>query len=180
MQHPRHPLARNVLIDFEGQELDVCRKAYEVFGSSLHAVRLDTHGGRLHQGGHDQPVPDLVDRILAAAEDKEAAHKALDQYGFGPGVTIEAAYNVRRALDEAGAKDTNLVVSSGFTAEKVAAFRACRAPMDAIGTGSWVEFLVFTSDITHVLEDASWSNRSKIGRGDEIAIPPLDLRIQRC
>ena len=169
----------NVLIDFEGCELDVCREAARVFGPALAAVRVDTHGHRIHQGGHQHPVRQLVERVLASADDKEAAQRGLERYGFGPGVTIESVYNVRRTLDEVGAADTKIVVSSGFTAEKVAAFRACGAPMDAIGTGSWVDFLVFTSDVTHVLEDEHWVDRCKRDRADDITVPDLDLRVQR-
>lgn len=168
-----------VLIDFEGRELDVCREAFAAFGNALHAVRIDTHGGRVHQGGHEKPVLELVERIMGCAEDRDAARQALDRYGFGPGVTIEAAYNVRRALDEAGAKDTRIIVSSGFDAEKVTAFRAACAPMDGIGTGSWVDFLMFTSDITEVFENGKWVERSKIGRGRRIAIPELETRVER-
>jgi nicotinic acid phosphoribosyltransferase len=102
------------------------------------------------------------------------------RYGFGPGVTVESVYNVRRALNEAGARDTLIVVSSGFTAEKVAAFRACAAPMDGIGTGSWMDFLVFTSDITHVQENGKWVDRCKAGRGPELTVPELPLRVQRA
>ena len=174
---PQIPL--NVLIDFEGRELDVCREAADLFGSDLFAVRIDTHGGRVHQGGHDQPVPDLVKRIMSAAPDQEAARRALEQYGSGSGVTVESVYNIRRALDEAGASHTKIVVSSGFTAEKAEAFRACGAPMDAVGTGSWVDFLVFTSDITHVFEDGRWVDRVKAGRAGDIAAPPLPIRVQR-
>jgi len=168
-----------VLIDFEGRELDVCREAARVFGEKLSAVRIDTHGGRIHQGGHTKPVPELVKRIMTATDDSEAARRGLESYGFGPGVTIESVYNVRRTLDEAGARHTQVVVSSGFTAEKVAAFRACGAPMDAIGTGSWVDFLMFTSDITHVLENDRWVERGKADRAGEIAVPQLDVRVQR-
>ena len=176
-KQPDVPLT--VLIDFEGHELDVCREAARAFGKDFSGVRLDTHGGRIHQGGHADPVPELVERILSSVADRAAAEQALERYGFGPGVTIEAAYNVRTALDEAGAQDTKLVISSGFTAEKVRAFRACRAPMDAIGTGSWVEFLMFTSDVTHVQENDRWIERSKVGRGGEIVVPDLAVRISR-
>jgi nicotinate phosphoribosyltransferase len=168
-----------VLIDFEGRELDVCREAAKAFGKQLAAVRIDTHGARIHQDGHTQPVPEFVDRILAAVEDPDAARQGLERYGFGPGVTIESVYNVRRVLDKAGARHTKVFVSSGFTAEKVAAFRACEVPMDAIGTGSWVEFLMFTSDVTHVFENRRWDQRSKAGRADEIKVPELPRRVQR-
>lgn len=174
---PQVPLA--MLIDFEGRELDVCREAVREFGEALYAVRIDTHGGRVHQGGHDTPVPELVDRIVAGAADREAASAALNRYGFGSGVTIESAYNVRRTLDEAGAENTKIIVSSGFDAGKVTAFRAADAPMDAIGTGSWVDFLMFTSDITDVWENGRWSERSKVGRGRRITVPTLEVRISR-
>lgn len=166
---PEVPLT--VLIDFEGRELDVCREAYARFGRDLFAVRLDTSGSRVHQGGHETPQKELVDRILATAADPEAARRALDRYGFGKGVTIEAVYNVRRVLDEIGARHTQIVVSSGFDVEKVSAFRACNAPMDAIGTGSWVEFLMFTSDVTHVERDGRWVPCCKAGRLEELRIP---------
>lgn len=168
-----------VLIDFEGTELDVCREAARVFGARLDAVRLDTHGGRIHQGGHDKPPVELARRILAQAPDPQAARYALERWGAGPGVTIEAAYNVRRTLDECGAQHTKILVSSGFTTEKVAAFRAAAAPIDGIGTGSWVQFLVFTSDVTHVFEEGRWQPRSKRGRGEEIEMPDLPVRIDR-
>ncbi len=168
-----------VLIDFEGRELDVCREAARAFGERLYAVRLDTHGGRIHQGGHARSDAKMVERILRQTGDTPEVRAALERFGFGAGVTIEAVYNVRAALDEAGAKATRILVSSGFTAEKVAAFRACQAPMDAIGTGSWVTFLVFTSDITHVFEAGRWVDRSKCGRGDEIRVPELPVRVNR-
>ncbi len=168
-----------VLIDFEGRELDVCREAVARFGNELHAVRLDTHGGRVHQGGHAEPVPELVEQVLARAPDRERALAALDRFGFGPGVTIEEVYNVRRVLDSCGGRHVQIVVSSGFTAEKVAAFRAAAAPMDAIGTGSWVDFRVFTSDVTHVFEDGRWVPRSKAGRAEAIRVPDdLPVRVE--
>lgn len=174
---PGAPL--NVLIDFEGRELDVCREAAETFGNQLSAVRLDTHGGRVCQGCHEDPVPELVERILAQAPDREAARAGLDRHGFGKGVTIEAAYAVRRALDDAGANHVRLVVTSGFDANKTAAFRACLAPMDAIGTGRWVEFLMFTSDITDILEEGMWQSRCKAGRREQLSFPELPTRIER-
>jgi len=179
--HRRLPdVPLTVLIDFEGRELDVCREAVARFGPALHAVRLDTHGGRVHQGGHEKPLQELVDRILANVPDRDAARAALKEYGFGKGVTIEAVYNVRRTLDDAGAQHTQITVSSGFDARKVAAFRACNAPVDSIGTGSWVDFLTFTSDITHVMENGAWIPRCKAGRAEDVQTPDdLPLRISR-
>jgi nicotinate phosphoribosyltransferase len=179
--HERLPdIPLTALIDFEGRELDACRQAYKRFGDQLFAVRIDTGGERVHQGGHAKPQPELVDRILASATDRKAAQAALDRYGFGPGVTIEEVFNVRRVLDEIGATNTQITVSSGFDARKTAAFRVCGAPMDGIGTGSWVDFAMFTSDITHVFENGRWLPRCKAGRGETITCPQdLPVRVHR-
>lgn len=157
-----------VLLDFEGRERDVCAEAVKRFGSDLKAVRIDTPGNRIHQGGHARAERALEMRILSQAADRAAAQAALDKYGFGPGVTIEAAYGIRDLLDSLGARHTRVVVSSGFDAAKVRAFRACDAPMDAIGTGSWMAFAMFTSDIIRVYEDGRWVPRCKAGRREEL------------
>ena len=68
MVKTRNSIPLTVLIDFEGRELDVCRDAAQRFGKSLHGVRLDTHKGRIHQGGHNKTVPELVERIVAKGE----------------------------------------------------------------------------------------------------------------
>ena len=97
--------------------------------------------------------------------------EALDHYGFGPGVTIESVYAIRDLLDRLGARSTKIVVSSGFNLDKVQAFKTCRAPMDMIGTGSWVEFAMFTSDIIRVYQDGQWKPRCKAGRREELKEP---------
>jgi hypothetical protein len=83
-------------------------------------------------------------------------------------VTIEAAYAIRDLLDKLGSRHTRLVLSSGFDLEKVRAFRLCNAPADYIGTGSWVRFGIFTSDILRVFENGAWVPRCKAGRWDEL------------
>ncbi len=172
--HERCPdVPLTVLLDFEGREREVCAEAVARFGSSLHAVRLDTSGDRVHQGGHEKPNRALEMRILSSqVRDRAAAQQALDQYGFGPGVTIEAAYGIRDLLDSLGAKSVKLILSSGFTLEKVRAFRAATAPMDAIGTGSWVQFSMFTSDIIEVYDNDQWQPRCKAGRRESLTEPP--------
>ncbi len=157
-----------VLTDFEGRERDVVADAVERFGIDLHAVRLDTPGNRVHQGGHEQTDRALEMRILSEAPDREAAMAALERHGFGTGVTIESAYMMRDLLDRMGARSTKIIVSSGFNLQKVRDFVACRAPMDAIGTGSWVSFSMFTSDITHVHRRGQWQQECKAGRYEEL------------
>jgi len=154
---PEKPIT--VLTDYEGRELDVTRQAFEIFGDKLFAVRLDTHGGRSMQGTKCT-VDYLMDKVDAETLDKIKAKELL----FGNGVTVEATFKMREFLDQIGAKYTKIVVSSGFNEEKVSVFRKCNAPMDFIGTGSWVDFIIFTSDISHVFENGEWVPRTKAGR----------------
>jgi len=169
-RHPRIPLV--LLIDFEGTERDVISAAVQRFHMDLYGVRLDVPANRIHQGGHAKPVRALEMRILSSVADRAAAMKALERYGFGPGVTIESVFAVRDLLDSLNAKHTKIVVSSGFDLDKVRAFRACRAPMDFIGTGSWVRFTAFTSDIVRIWEGGEWKTRCKAGRLEELRESP--------
>lgn len=171
---PEVPLT--VLTDFEGRERDIVAEAVERFGIDLYAVRLDTPGNRVHQGGHEKPDRALEMRILSAVSDRDEAMVALGRHGFGPGVTIEAAYAIRDLLDRLGARSTKVIVSSGFTLQKVRDFITCKAPIDGIGTGSWMSFSMFTSDITHVRRDGEWVVACKAGRQEELD-PSLDLPV---
>ena len=178
--HERHPdIPLSVLIDFEGRERDIVAEAVRRFGPDLYAVRLDTPASRVHQGGHETPNRAMEMRILAGARDRGAAQAALDRYGFGPGVTIEMVFNIRDLLNQLGARSTQIIASSGFDLEKVKAFKACGAPVDAIGTGSWVGFTFFTSDIIRVQENGTWVERCKAGRREELFEPELPVLLQK-
>lgn len=170
--HERFPnVPLTVLVDFEGTERDTVSAAVQRFHGDLFAVRLDTPMSRVHQGGHEKPSRALEMRILSKVKDRPAAMAALEKYGFGPGVTIEAAYAIRDLLDSLCARETKLIVSSGFDLEKIRAFKACAAPMDFIGTGSWIQFFTFTSDIVRVYENDTWQARCKVGRAAELHEP---------
>jgi nicotinate phosphoribosyltransferase len=134
-----------VLTDYEGREMDVIRTAVEVFGEKLAGVRLDTHGGRIHQGGED----------------------GADHYQFGKGVTIELYQRTRRLLDSLGAEHAQIVLSSGFNVEKIKAFRPFLDPeRTSIGTGSWVGNQDYhaTMDIVEVEVGGLWEAALKEGR----------------
>jgi len=175
---PGTPLT--VLLDFEGREKEICTEAVRRFSHELFAVRLDTPANRIFQGGHEKVPPALEMRVLSQTPDRPAAMAALQQYGAGPGVTIEAAYAIRDLLDSLGARSTRIVLSSGFNLEKVRAFKAANAPMDYIGTGSWVQFSTFTCDVLKVFEDGQWIDRCKAGRREELVeIPDLPILLQK-
>ena len=52
------------------------------------------------------------------------------------GVNPILVNNVRRALDSHGYSDVKIVVSGGFTAEKIGYFEKNKVPVDAYGCGS--------------------------------------------
>ncbi|MCL2330353.1 MAG: hypothetical protein FWC56_03525 [Phycisphaerae bacterium] len=171
--HAKFPLVPlTVLVDYEGREKETVAEAVQRFHSDLFAVRLDTPGNRVFQGGHEKPDRALEMRILSRVSDRPTAMAALERYGFGPGVTIEEVFAIRDLLDSHGARHTKIVVSSGFDLEKIRAFKACKAPFDFVGTCSWVTFYPFTSDIVRVFEDGIWRPQCKAGRAEELELPP--------
>jgi nicotinate phosphoribosyltransferase len=118
-----------VLVDFENDSVRTSLEVADALGERLWGVRLDTSDT-------------IVDRAL------------LDHMGsFDPrGVNPELVRLVRRALDEAGHGRVRIVVSGGFTAERIRDFEREQVPVDVYGVGS---SLIrgendFTADVTKV------------------------------
>jgi nicotinate phosphoribosyltransferase len=129
-----------VLVDFENDSVRTALEVADALGERLWGVRLDT-------------AEALVDRSL------------WNELGdFQPtGVNERLVWKVRDALDASGYERLRIVVSGGFTAEKIASFEENGVPVDAYGVGS---SLIrgsndFTGDI--VLTDGKPS--AKVGRG---------------
>ncbi|MDE2165597.1 MAG: nicotinate phosphoribosyltransferase [Alphaproteobacteria bacterium] len=149
---PHEPLT--VLVDYFGQEvsdtLAVARRFPDLAADGQLAVRLDTHGGRY--------IEELdVARSYAVLE--AHAPNAIRGYRteaelrhlIGTGVSAAAVWHVRARLDQAGFPMVKIVVSSGFTPAKCRAMSIADAPIDVVGTGSylpenWTETYA-TSDI---------------------------------
>ena len=128
-----------MLVDFDNDSVATALAVADALGPRLWGVRLDTSG-------------QLVDRSL------------WDEMGdFDPrGVNERLVRKVRAALDDAGHPEVRIVVSGGFSVEKIEAFERRGVPVDAYGVGS---SLIrgendFTADI--VVTDGKPS--SKIGR----------------
>jgi nicotinate phosphoribosyltransferase len=101
------------LVDFQNDCVRTSIEVARALGSRLYAVRLDT--SEL-----------LVDRSLWN-----------EMGNFSPtGVNPQLAWNVRRGLDAAGYPNVRIVVSGGFTVEKIREFERQRAPVDGYGVGS--------------------------------------------
>ena len=83
---------------------------------------------------------------------------------FGAGVSVAALIHTRRALDDAGFPDAKIVASSGFGVQKCQVMGAANAPVDMVGTGS---FLPATMSETYATADIiayDGEKRVKVGR----------------
>jgi nicotinate phosphoribosyltransferase len=128
-----------VLVDFENDSVRTSLDVARALGPRLWGVRLDTSG-------------DLVDRSL------------WDELGdFDPrGVNERLVTNVRDALDAEGFADVKIVVSGGFTVEKIRAFEERAAPVDAYGVGS--SLIRGQNDFTADVVVADGKPAAKVGR----------------
>ena len=101
------------LVDFENDCVRTSLEVARALGDRLYGVRLDTSEM-------------LVDQSL------------WDQMGyFKPtGVNPQLVWNVRRALDAGGFEKVKIVVSGGFTVDKIRDFEREKVPVDGYGVGS--------------------------------------------
>lgn len=143
-----------VLVDYYGQEvtdtLAVCRRFPHLAAAGKLAVRLDVMGSRYMEGldpGASYKVLDrhAPDAIRGYRTEPELRHL------IGPGVSAASIWLMREKLDGAGFPKVRIVASSGFGPEKCRVMALADAPIDAIGTGSflpeqWVETYA-TADI---------------------------------
>jgi len=102
-----------VLVDFANNSVETALEVARALGSRLWGVRLDTSES-------------LVDFSL------------VDEMGdFRPtGVNPQLVLRVRDALDRDGFEQVKIVVSGGFTVEKIREFERLGVPVDAYGVGS--------------------------------------------
>ena len=101
------------LVDFENDCVRTALEVADALGDRLYGVRIDTSEM-------------LVDRSV------------IPQMGrFRPsGVCPQLVWNVRQALDAHGFPKVRIIVSGGFTAEKIRDFERQQVPVDAYGVGS--------------------------------------------
>jgi nicotinate phosphoribosyltransferase len=130
-----------VLVDYYGQELTdalaVCRRFADHAADGRLAVRLDTHGGRYVEGLDRASSYAVLDRHVPAGVRHYRTEDEL-HWLVGTGVTAAAIYHMRETLDQHGFKAVKIVVSSGFNAAKCKVMGSVDAPIDVVGTGSFL------------------------------------------
>jgi nicotinate phosphoribosyltransferase len=130
-----------VLVDYFGREvtdsLEVCRRFPELAAAGRLAVRLDTHGGRFLEGLDPQESYAVLERHAPLAV-RRYRNDAELRILTGTGVSAAAVYYMREQLDQAGFPKVRIVASSGFDVQKCKVMAEIGAPIDAVGTGSYL------------------------------------------
>jgi nicotinate phosphoribosyltransferase len=130
-----------VLVDYFGREvtdsLAVCRRFPELAAEGKLSVRLDTHGGRFLEGLDPAESYAVLERHAPGAIRRYRSDTEL-RHLVGTGVSAAAIWRMREALDEAGFPKARIVASSGFGVSKCRVMAEARAPIDVVGTGSFI------------------------------------------
>ncbi len=136
---PDEPLT--VLVDYFGLEVTdaiaVCRRFPELAGAGTLSVRLDTHGGRYIEELDLARSYEVLERHVPQAVRGYRTEAEL-RYLVGTGVSAAAVWHVRRRLDAEGFTKARIVASSGFTPAKCRMMAVAGAPIDVVGTGSYL------------------------------------------
>src|SRR3954449_9528632 len=130
-----HEMNVTVLVDFTNDSVGTALEVADALGDRLWGVRLDTSEA-------------LVDASLEGTDLR--------------GVQPPLVENVRAALDEAGHQHVHIVVSGGFSADKIRRFEDEGVPVDAYGVGS--SLLRGQNDFTADVVEADGRPVAKAGR----------------
>jgi nicotinate phosphoribosyltransferase len=136
---PDAPLT--VLVDYFGQEItDALTVAGHFRGLSEAgrlSLRIDTHGGRYVEGLDTQSSYAVLERNAAKAL---RGYRTDDELRLllGTGVSAAAVWHMREQLDCHGFEKVKIVASGGFDPDKCRVFSLASAPVDVIGTGSFL------------------------------------------
>ncbi len=136
---PGEPMT--VLVDYFGREISdgiaVCARFPDLAASGDLAFRLDTHGGRFLEGLDPAESYAVLERRAPGAIRRYRSETEL-RYLVGTGVSAAAIWRMREALDAAGYPRARIVASSGFGTEKCRVMADAGAPIDVVGTGSFI------------------------------------------
>jgi len=130
-----------ILADYFGREitdtLEVCHAFADLAHEGKIAVRLDTHGGRFLEGLDTQKSYDVLGRH--APDAVRNYHTEAERHDLiGTGVSAAALWSMREFLDNGGFSKVRIIASSGFTPQKCRSMACAKAPIDVIGTGSFL------------------------------------------
>ena len=156
-----------VLVDYFGREitdgLAVCRRFPDLAATGRLGVRLDTHGGRFLEGLDPAESYAVLERHVPGAIRRYRSETEL-RYLVGTGVSAAAVWRMREALDEAGFPKVRIVASSGFGVGKCRVMLDSKAPIDVVGTGSFIPDAWGETYATADIVEYDGTPRVKVGR----------------
>jgi nicotinate phosphoribosyltransferase len=156
-----------VLVDYFGREivdsLEVCRAFPELAKAGRLGVRLDTHGGRFVEGLDTAASYAVLERRCPEGIRTYRTDTEL-RWLVGTGVTAAAIFHLREQLDQAGYDRVKIIASSGFDPRKCKLMASVHAPIDIIGTGSYLPELWSETYATADVIAYNGEPRVKIGR----------------
>ena len=136
---PGEPMT--VLIDYYGREitdaLTVCRRFPDMAGNGELNFRLDTHGGRFIEGLDPQASYAVLEQHAPLAIRRYRNDNEL-RLLTGTGVSAAGIFHLRENLDREGFDKVSIVASSGFDVTKCKVMADVGAPIDVVGTGSYL------------------------------------------
>jgi nicotinate phosphoribosyltransferase len=162
---PDMPLT--VLVDYFGQEitdsLSVCRRFPDLAAAGRLSVRIDTHGGRFLESLDPAESYAVLERHAPGAIRRYRSETEL-RYLVGTGVSAAAIWRMREALDAAAVPRVRIIVSSGFGVEKCRVMADAKAPIDVVGTGSFIPEAWHETYATADIVDYDGVPMVKVGR----------------
>ncbi len=136
---PNEPMT--VLVDYFAREvtdaLTCCRRFPRRAAKGDLAIRLDTPGGRFVEGLDPPGSYAVLERHAPQAVRGYRSETEL-RYLVGPGVSAAAVWHLRDALNREGFDKVKIVASSGFSPAKCKLMSEANAPIDVVGTGSYL------------------------------------------
>ncbi len=156
-----------VLVDYFGREisdsLEVAGHFTELAEAGNLTVRIDTPGGRYVEGLDPQTSYAVLGRNVPDAVRGYRNHSELHHL-IGTGVSAAAIWHLREQLDKAGFNKVKITGSSGFSPEKCRLMADARAPLDFVGTGSYLPDKWTETYATADIVEYSGVPRVKLGR----------------
>jgi nicotinate phosphoribosyltransferase len=177
------------LVDYKGEEITDALRCAKWFydeakldteGKSF-GVRLDTHGGRFAEGLDYEKSVDVVGHWLKVSGEYNIVEHVVGGRAFqldpgnilvdkvrrilfGKGVSVANIIHMRQSLDKAGYKSAKIVGSSGFDPQKCQIMGAANAPLDVVGTGSFLPATLGETYATADIIKYNGKKRVKLGR----------------
>ncbi|MGB2240754.1 MAG: nicotinate phosphoribosyltransferase, partial [Candidatus Puniceispirillaceae bacterium] len=162
---PDAPLT--VLVDYFGTEitdaLAVATRFKDLAAAGQLSVRVDTHGGRYVEGLDTQSSYAVLERNVPGAL---RGYRTDDELRLllGTGVSAAAIWHLREQLDKHGFENVKIVASSGFGPDKCRVFALANAPVNVIGTGSFLPQVWSETYATADIVAYDGQPRVKVGR----------------